>query len=485
MKTNKVSSYEFGHTAIAYCKLAVMRIILVFIVLGCSVLVGCDNGEKAELAFEVKTFTPNDLTYPNEAVEIPGSLPKRFIENHFVPWSRTPEELLDSLATFPGKDLTYLEKYLNDDEWYGENKKPHTDWQREEVVTNVDTEGFPNFLQKGIVIAHTDLRRIPTNRPGFDKYSKAGEGYPFDYFQETTLWANTPILMVHTSKDNQWCYVISGYYKGWVAVHDVAIVDEDFMEQWSSVAYSMPLSDQVNLKNPVSNYAINAKMGMVLPFEETSNNPDTVLVYYGNADENQNARILKAKVDRSMLALGNFKFNETNLKQLVSKLVGRPYGWGGYLGNRDCSSMIRDLLGTYKIWLPRDSKDQIAVGHRYDFPDKADEKIKLIKEEGIPFLTILRKKGHNMLYVGDAPNGEPLILHAIWGLKTSYSNEQLADFLDRYPIEGIHQADDGKLKGRHIIGEAVITSVTIGAGNQNSTTPLIDEIYAMTNILEN
>ena len=54
----RIGYKTFGHTAIAYCKLAVMRVVLVFIVLGCSVLVGCDNGEKAELTFEVKTFTP-------------------------------------------------------------------------------------------------------------------------------------------------------------------------------------------------------------------------------------------------------------------------------------------------------------------------------------------------------------------------------------------------------------------------------------------
>ena len=146
--------------------------------------------------------------------------------------------------------------------------------------------------------------------------------------------------------------------------------------------------------------------------------------------------------------------------------------------------MIRDLLGTYNIWLPRDSKDQMNIGRTYDFPSTPDEKIALIKEKAIPFFTILRKKGHNMLYVGNAPNGEPLILHAIWGLKTSYNNERLARFLDEYPIEGIHQDKDGQLKGRYIIGETVITSVNIGQTEHGVAVPLIDEIYAMTNIME-
>ncbi|MEL6919112.1 MAG: NlpC/P60 family protein, partial [Bacteroidota bacterium] len=244
-----------------------------------------------------------------------------------------------------------------------------------------------------------------------------------------------------------------------------------------------PLSDYLNLQNPVSNYAINAKIGMVLPYETISNDPDKIRVYYANSDEHQIAQILKAEVNRDNVAFTNFSFNESTLKQLVSNLVERPYGWGGNLENRDCSALIRDLLGTYRIWLPRDSKDQMDVGHKYEFPEAAEEKVKLIRQKGIPFLTILRKKGHNMLYVGDAPNGEPLILHAIWGLKTSYSNNQLADFLTTYPIEGMHKDLDGNIKGRYIIGESVITSVHIGSDNK-VTVPLIDEIYAMTNILD-
>nr|WP_299338699.1 SH3 domain-containing protein [Allomuricauda sp.] len=461
-----------------------MRILLILVFCCCGIF-GCKRVGTEDTTVQINTYFHDSLDYPTKDIEIPTSLQKVFVENFFLPWSSSPTELLDSLNSFPGKELSYLENYLTDDEWYGENKKPHKKWQREEIVNNVNTKTFPNFLKKGIVISHTDLRRIPTNRPGFDKYSKAGEGYPFDYFQETALWANTPILIVHTSKDRQWGYVISSYYKGWVQMHDVAIVDEDFIGQWSTGSFCQPLSDQINLQNPDSNYAINAKMGMLLPFEEISDKPDKFLVFYANADENQNAKILKAEVDRNAVALSNFKFNESNLKQLVSNLVGRPYGWGGNLENRDCSSMIRDLLGTYRIWLPRDSKDQIEVGNKYDFPDTAEEKIRLIKEKGVPFLTILRKKGHNMLYVGDAPNGEPLILHAIWGLKTSYSNEQLRNFLNAYPMEGIHEDEDGRLKGRYIIGEAVITSVNAGAGSNGVTVPLIDEIYAMTNVLEN
>jgi len=431
--------------------------------------------------FKATFFTPDELTYPENSINIPDTVQRTFIDHYFLPWQASAAVLLDSLASFPGKELSYLETYLNDDAWYGENKKPHKKGQRQEIVDNINVNSFPNFQKKGIIIAHTNLRRIPSIKPGFDTYSKAGEGFPFDYFQETNLWANTPVQIMHLSEDKLWSYVVSPYYKGWVETRDLAIASDDFISQWINTTYCMPLSDSVNLSNDISQYTINAKMGTLLPYETITDVSDQVEVYYAAADHNQNAKILKAQVNTNLLAFKDLNFDELQLKSLITDLLGQPYGWGGNLENRDCSSMIRDLLGTYRIWLPRDSKDQMTTGDYVEFPETSEEKIKLIKDKGIPFFTILRKPGHNMLYVGDTPNGDPMILHAIWGLKTKYADKQLAEYLKAYPIEGIHQNSDGTLHGRHIIGEVVITSVHLGSDSPEMMS-LLEEMYAMTTI---
>ena len=120
-----------------------------------------------------------------------------------------------------------------------------------------------------------------------------------------------------------------------------------------------------------------------------------------------------------------------------------------------------------------------------EFPDDRKQKLQLIKEQGVPFLTILRKKGHNMLYLGNNDKGEPLILHAIWGLRTNYTDASLVANIQNYPIEGIHMNESGTLVGRYIFGESVITSVMAGVDNDPIVEPLIDEIYGMVNVLEN
>jgi cell wall-associated NlpC family hydrolase len=459
-----------------------MRYSFLLILIGCS-LVNCKNESATKTTFDIPILSGFDLSYPDQAHHINVATQQKFKEIFFLPWNINPKNALLYMDSVPGKDLTFLQKYLDDDQWFGENKKPHTESQRAEIVGNVSLDGFPNFVKKGIVISHTNLRRIPTIRPGFDTYSHAGEGFPFDYFQETNLWANTPVLILHITQDGQWCYLISPYYKGWVYMHDLAVVSDQFINEWQTDLYAMPLSDKVSLKNADSHYAVTAKLGMVIPYESTSE-PGSVNAYYVNADENQNAHLLRAPVDISQFATDQYAFSGENLKHLIAQLEGRPYGWGGYLENRDCSSMIRDLMATFKIWLPRDSGDQINIGTQYELTGSLNEKLERIKDYAIPFRTIFRKKGHNMLYVGDNASGEPLIFHAIWGLKTTYSNPQLTDYIKEYPIEGLTPEEDGTVTGRYIFGEAVITSVLAGSGNSGITNPILEDIYAMTVVLE-
>jgi hypothetical protein len=61
-------------------------------------------------------------------------------------------------------------------------------------------------------------------------------------------------------------------------------------------------------------------------------------------------------------------------------------------------------------------------------------------EKGIPYLSLLWRKGHVMLYIGEQ-NDRALIFHNVWGLKT-------IDLTGR--------------EGRKIIGKAVITTLYPG-----------------------
>jgi hypothetical protein len=69
-----------------------------------------------------------------------------------------------------------------------------------------------------------------------------------------------------------------------------------------------------------------------------------------------------------------------------------------------------------------------------------EQKEKIILEKGVPYLSLLWRKGHVMLYIGEH-NGRALIFHNIWGIKTK---------------------DLTGKEGRKIIGQAVITTLRPG-----------------------
>ena len=67
------------------------------------------------------------------------------------------------------------------------------------------------------------------------------------------------------------------------------------------------------------------------------------------------------------------------------------------------------------------------------------QKKNYIKKYAVPFLSLIYIKGHIALYLGNK-QGEPIIFHSVWGIKTLKN--------------GIQQ--------RHIIGKSVISSLEIG-----------------------
>jgi hypothetical protein len=127
--------------------------------------------------------------------------------------------------------------------------------------------------------------------------------------------------------------------------------------------------------------------------------------------------------------------------------------------------MTRDFFAVFGIWLPRHSEDQVKeVGTYINLQGlPSEEKEKIILARGVPYLSLLWRKGHVMLYIG-AKDGRALIFHNIWGIRTK-------DLAGR--------------EGRKIIGQAVITTLQPGQELRDidsASGSLLDNISAM-NIL--
>jgi hypothetical protein len=343
---------------------------------------------------------------------------------------------------------------------YGENKIKHSKAWIKKLQHNAFLENYPNALYFAITTRDTNLRVLPTQGPHFSSPEGDNSSWPFDNLQRSSVAANTPIFVCHISADKAWALVETCYTFGWIPVEDSARVDAEFMKTWESGRYAVITRDQTSILDADDNFVLRTSLGYIFPLVEEM--PDKLEILIATTDKNTNAVIKRGFVLRGMSAIKPLRLNYANAAKIADELIGEPYGWGGLYGNRDCSSMTRDFFAPFGIWLPRHSEDQVKeVGNYIELQGLSPEqKEKIILEKGIPYLTLLWRKGHVMLYIGEH-NGHALIFHNIWGIKTK---------------------DAAGKEGRNIIGQAVITTLRLGY-ELNSTDQqedyLLNRIYAM------
>ncbi len=358
---------------------------------------------------------------------------ERFRQRFFAPWSmresgHSAEEALWGVRAY-GKRTAY-----------GENMLARPAAFMEALIRQSRVDAFPSMAQRAVTTRNTSMRVMPTHRPFFKDFNEAGEGYPFDYFQNSAVWMGTPLFLSHRSEDGAWYYAEGAFASGWVNAQDVAFVDETFVEPYAAGDLVAVLRDDVPLTTTGAETVLETvHVGAVFP--RTSRG--TLLAPQRHPNGHAIAR--HATLPGDAFALMPLSLHRANAAAVAGAMAGRLYGWGGMYENRDCSSLVRDYFTPFGVWMPRNSRSQARVGEVISLKtlDK-DAKARRIREEGVPFRTLLFKPGHIMLYIGYDDAAEPLIFHAIWGLRTMTPPAQ------------------GAVVGRKIIGQAVVTTTSPG-----------------------
>lgn len=350
----------------------------------------------------------------------------------FDPWHRKN-------LTYSKDDITVKKENLK--KRFSENLMPLQDTFIEEIINNSDYASYGKVNSPGIMLETTDLRVMPTNKPSFDDPSTAGNGYPFDMFQESQLSIGVPVLISYYSKDGAWALVETNEScYGWVKSGSVSRISKKDIKIIESLPQAILIKDNQGIYSGKKTLKFQTRIGTYLPIRAQNKNEIQVMVPSLNSIGNLIWR--KYRVPRDAAVSIPFDFTEKNLKYAVDSLINKNYGWGTYLGNRDCSAMIHDFYALFGIWLPRNSGSQsTAFGKIFNLDKKSDiEKYSLVKEEGVPFQTIFYRPGHIVIYAGNMGN-KILIFHAVWGVKTRM----------------------GDKTGRNIIGRSVISTIEYGS----------------------
>ncbi|CAK7056760.1 MAG: hypothetical protein DELT_01263 [Desulfovibrio sp.] len=394
----------------------------------------------------------------------------RFDANFFAPWNEN--------MTYLPEDMAFeAVKNLSPQKGYAENLRPWDTDRWQELIRNCGREQYRAFpVTPAITVDTVHVRRLPTEAPYFLDPAKAGEGFPFDYLQNSTLAIGTPVSIMHVSTDSRWALVQTRLFSGWVKAELLAATDRKFIAAWKARPLAAVVSERAALyvnpgkKDAVSGSLVReAHIGAVLPFaaESRETPPQKAPVVYLNVP----VRGAEGKAVMGIALAGMYDVRKKpvpltveNVARVGNAMMGQPYGWGGMFGQRDCSAMMRDLFTPFGIWLPRNSRQQGTSGWRVLLdglsPDAKDARV---MEKGVPFFSLVSMPGHVGLYLGSyILDGKetPVMLHNIWGLRT---------------VSGSGQ---NQKSGRAIIGKAVITSLRPGAEHSVISSPasLLDRI---------
>jgi cell wall-associated NlpC family hydrolase len=357
---------------------------------------------------------------------------KDYTKIYFSPWTKQKINI----------DKKTLSNYFNPKKKkYGENFAVLPDSWYSQLKENANIPELGKLKRTAIIVANSSLRHIPTMKPAYYDPNKAGEGYPFDSLQEGLLRVGEPVLLSHFTKDGSFAFIETNKKtRGFVETKNLAIVDEKLAKTLLNSKFIMIMEDDVQT----------LKFGTFLPINKLP-----------FRDENGMARLKNISIDKSKFIVAPLALTSKNVTRVISALINKPYGWGGYLNNRDCAQLVKDYFAAFGIHMPIFSGEQIKVGQPISLSglDK-QAKLEKIKAEAKPFRTLLYRKGHLGIYLGEY-NNQPIMFHSIWGVRLY----------------------DGDTEYRHIIGKSAITTLEYGKelkGYDNKKSNFLESLSRMT-----
>ena len=400
-------------------------------------IVGCATKSSVEVKTQESvadlSFIPQDVRQYSSKLDenITEISQSEFEKQYFNVWN--------SPSTLGDKDsVQWAFNIFKAGQSWGENLQLHEQKFFDEMKSNSDFENYLVLNKRAITLREVNVRAFPTDRPLLRDPSKAGEGFPFDYLQNTTVHANKPLLVTHYSKDKEWVHVFSSFAYGWVKANEIAFLEKKHTDLWQKAEQILITQDNKPIYSLDGDFIFHSKIGMMFALIDEDDSEYTVLTV--SSYKNTQPLFLKSKISKHIAHKGLLPFSTENINKIVDEMLLSNYGWGGMYEQRDCSSTLRDLYIPFGVWLPRNSYQQSKIGEVISLENLSDEeKIATIKEKAIPFKTLLYKIGHIVLYVGTF-NGEIVIFQNTWGIRTT----------------------ENGVEGRFIVGKTIFSTLEVG-----------------------
>jgi len=297
-----------------------------------------------------------------------------------------------------------------------------------------------------LTIRYTNQKLIPVD---LELLKKKKQIY-FDRNQNSALDIGTPLVVLHSTKDGRWHFVVAPTSSGWVRDRDIA-----FGSKSDVLGYIEPKNFVVTTE-PKSAIRVNGKyydyvrMGVKFPIILSVDNTTVILI--PKRDESGKLVLTNGIIKSRNVNKGFLEYTPETILSQAFKFINAPYGWGGSFGEQDCSKFVQEVYATVGLNLPRNSTTQSLSGE-YIYLDrlKGDEKRDKILELGEVGSTLIHLKGHIMLYIGEH-KGEPFVIQTVWGEnsrhfalgRTAVTALDFNNYIDRVDLITILRPKDTK-----------------------------------------
>lgn len=391
---------------------------------------------------------------PKHALPIPPrkKLKDAYLQQWYAPW--VDMRVMDNLNEVFWMRGTFLTL------GYGKDARAYSPEELQKIYESMDIAHYPSVAIKAVIIADADVRAVPTDKP----YYRTKDGYPFDRWQNSMIFAGTPVLITHYNTTRTYAHIQSSFVYGWVRVEDIAPIRPETIQEILEIKdYLTPLEDKIPLYDKHQNYLSSAHMGEIfLKVPHTSR-----WVYTYTQDAQGFAKLIETPVNPKNFTPFPRPLTLKIMAAVIDTMLGQRYGWGGADQNRDCSAFTRDSFASFGILLPRNSLAQVQYAHNMVNLShmRARKKEAYIIKHATPFTTILWLKGHIMLYLG-ARHKKAIVAHNIWAISVSKFHRK---------------------EHTYNIGKAVITTLKLGKEHKGlfvRSNLLIDRIKAMSDLYD-